>query len=297
MSKEHRKKERVVIFTGLALIAAASVSLAFQLKSTVSSDKGLLDFNYQQAALAGENVSFENISDIGDEDNWEWDFGDGYPSVDSRSTSHAYETGGLFTVSLTYTGQEPPVVKRQVIAVTGSPPPNAQFSLEKTNFKVGEQVTFANTSNNADEFIWTFDNKGNASYEVEPTFVYDEPGTYRVLLMATNKIGQVHEHTMDITVEESKIATIATHQPIYDESSLTDALTGLANSDMSRRDKKSVKRQIILDAASISIPVGSISLENYLNKIQLEASSNKISISVAEIRRNRANKIIEIIIE
>jgi hypothetical protein len=122
-------------------------------------------------------------------------------------------------------------------------------------------------------------------------------------LIVSNYIGQLSEYTRTVTVTGQALAMSADegsgapHTPIFNENTLSEALTSLANRSMSRREKRDVRKQILADAASISINIDGMSLENYLNKIQLEASSQEVAIRVDRIRRNGNNKISEIIIQ
>ena len=55
---------------------------------------------------------------------------------------------------------------------------------------VGEKITFENCSENADSYLWDFDD-GESSASVSPKYSYEEGGEYTVTLEATNKKGTV----------------------------------------------------------------------------------------------------------
>jgi PKD repeat protein len=73
------------------------------------------------------------------------------------------------------------------ILVTGCKKPTATFTSDKTSVKVGEVVTFTNSSEDAAVYMWDFGD-GTQSMQKNPTHVYDTPGKYMVTLTsAKNK--------------------------------------------------------------------------------------------------------------
>ncbi|MBN2681185.1 MAG: agmatine deiminase family protein [Bacteroidales bacterium] len=65
--------------------------------------------------------------------------------------------------------------------------PVANFSTVSTSVCVGNNVSFSNSSANADSWQWTFDGGSpSSSTEENPTVIYNTPGTYSVSLIASN---------------------------------------------------------------------------------------------------------------
>lgn len=64
--------------------------------------------------------------------------------------------------------------------------PLACFEINKTEFEVGESISFTNCSQNAANYYWTFDD-GESSTEFEPTHSYNTPGHYEVNLDVQTK--------------------------------------------------------------------------------------------------------------
>ncbi|MFT7019886.1 MAG: hypothetical protein ACJASO_002074 [Cyclobacteriaceae bacterium] len=75
---------------------------------------------------------------------------------------------------------------------------------------------------------------------------------------------------------------------------MSEALTSLANNELARTQKRKIRNEILKDVSSLKIKINEITLENYLNKIQLEASGRRVDIVVSGIARNNNNKISEI---
>lgn len=64
--------------------------------------------------------------------------------------------------------------------------PNASFSVSNSNPKVGEYVSFSNTSSDAKSYSWNFGD-GQSSMDASPSHVYYRHGTYTVTLTAYSK--------------------------------------------------------------------------------------------------------------
>ena len=66
--------------------------------------------------------------------------------------------------------------------------PSPQFAADTRQVSTGQSVTFSNTSSNALTYDWTFDGGfPRNSSEKNPTIRYDEPGLYKVTLVAHNQ--------------------------------------------------------------------------------------------------------------
>ena len=68
------------------------------------------------------------------------------------------------------------------------PQANAGFTVNKSTAKIGEEILFTNTSENATAFKWSFGD-GTTSKEVSPKKTYGSSGTYVVTLLATGAGG------------------------------------------------------------------------------------------------------------
>jgi PKD repeat protein len=86
--------------------------------------------------------------------------------------------------------------------------PTAKFSFTPVSPKVNEEVTFNNTSTNADSYQWSVAGTSFSSTEENPKFTFDAAGDFEVKLVATNSAG-TDEITKTITVTAAPIAPVA----------------------------------------------------------------------------------------
>lgn len=142
------------------------------------------------------NVIFTN-STIG-ADECLWDFGNGVTATGCASVSNTYNLPGLYDVSLTTTtiyGCTASVTYPELISV--SPVPKALFGYNPQFITVeNTEVDFINTSVNADEYKWLFNDGSPSSTDENPThFFPTEAGEYLVQLIAMNSDGACRDTT------------------------------------------------------------------------------------------------------
>ena len=132
---------------------------------------------------------------------WQWDFGDGGISTEQHPV-YSYPTSGLYTVKLVATNDygSDSLIKEGFIQVgIVGPAPEAYF----VNDVVNLTVHFTDSStNNPTSWDWDFDSENPGvfiSQDQHPSFSYDEEGTYRVCLTATNSNGE-NTYCRDISV-------------------------------------------------------------------------------------------------
>lgn len=112
---------------------------------------------------------------------WAWNFGAGAtPATATTQGPHnvTYSTPGNKTVSLTINGA---VTETKTNYITVFPDPVANFSYQKSDLT----VTFANTSQNANSYLWDFGD-GNTSTETNPAHTYLTGGSYLVNLTSAS---------------------------------------------------------------------------------------------------------------
>jgi len=78
--------------------------------------------------------------------------------------------------------------------------PTADFTFEPTEVTMYDEVTFTNTSTDAESYAWDFGD-GSTSFDANPTHVYKSAGTFTVTLTATNEDGDT-EVQKEIVVSE-----------------------------------------------------------------------------------------------
>ena len=138
-------------------------------------------------------ISSVSDSDPDDTHSYAWDFGDGATST-SENPSHAYETAGVMTVTLTVTdsANESSTSMRQVRVNT---PPTAVFNVDPANPLPNQSVTFTSTSSDGLEgpvsHSWDLDNDGAFDDGSDPSENRPFPtgGNYMVRLRVTDSDG------------------------------------------------------------------------------------------------------------
>ena len=126
-----------------------------------------------------QNVTFTDNSTAAT--SWAWNFGAGAsPATANTQGPHnvSYSTSGSKTVSLTINGT---VTETKTNYITVSPNPVAGFNYQKSDLT----VTFTNTSQNANSYLWDFGD-GNTSAQTSPVHTYLSGGSYVVNLTSTS---------------------------------------------------------------------------------------------------------------
>ena len=131
------------------------------------------------------------ISEVEEPTSWYWDFGDGTNSEDS-ATVHTFTKPGKYTISLTVGNiiGNNTTTRPGYIVVTDPNAPVANFSSNVTEGCAPLAVQFNDLSQKATSRIWDFNGDGQPdSSEINPVYVYANPGTYTVNLTVSNSYG------------------------------------------------------------------------------------------------------------
>lgn len=151
-----------------------------------ASDIGVVDFTTEDSILCSPpyNVSFTNLSTPDTNITYLWNFGN-YTTSNLLNPSITYSDSGYYTVSLQATdniGCSITKIKYNYIKIGAI---KAAFSLSNEIFCKKSEITFANTSLNAEKYAWNFGD-GNTSILSSPVHSYNHSGDYIVTLMAEN---------------------------------------------------------------------------------------------------------------
>lgn len=111
-----------------------------------------------------------------------WIFGDNTSST-ATSPSHTYNSAGTFNVMLVVTNALGCRDTARAVVHVSATTPTADFTTDKVEVCVNDQVKFSNLSQNSDFWCWDFGDMGTST-EKEPTYAYAKPGTYSVTLTA-----------------------------------------------------------------------------------------------------------------
>ncbi len=134
---------------------------------------------------------FANNTDYGD--TYSWDFGDGNSSSEANPT-HTYLSDGNYVVVLTATNACGTTTYEEIVEISSGTvtAPTAAFSANITEGCAPLTVNYTNLSSpNSTSWNWSFPG-GSPSSSTEqnpPTVTYNTPGTYTVILVATNSAG------------------------------------------------------------------------------------------------------------
>lgn len=122
---------------------------------------------------------------------WDWDFGDGATST-VRNPSHNYTNTGFYTITLTVTsstGCKRTVSKGRYVRVVDGVETDFNYVPSKS-CKAPFAVTFQNQSSGPGTitYAWNFGN-GQTSTALNPTAIFNAPGTYKVRLNTASTFG------------------------------------------------------------------------------------------------------------
>lgn len=152
-------------------------------------------------------VNFTDLSTTptGTITNWEWDFGDGTTST-QRNPSHTYTNTGFYTVTLivtSSTGCTRTISRGRYIRVVDGVETDFDFTLSRS-CRPPYSVTFQNQSNGPGtiSYAWNFGN-GQTSTALNPSTVYNAPGTYTVRLNAASNFGCSGSIQKTVTINQT----------------------------------------------------------------------------------------------
>lgn len=158
----------------------------------------------------GEEIKFTNTSDP--QLTSLWDFGDGTTSTDINP-SHAYQTSGIKTITLTTTKTYPTggsCVATAVKTVNVLAAPIATFTSNASQLNCGPfKLMVSSLPSNAANIEWDFGDPssiGNLTTGFNVNHTYNKAGTYTITAKAYNLLGCTAVSTQVIKVTETPIA-------------------------------------------------------------------------------------------
>lgn len=149
---------------------------------TVNNNAGYIPFVVNFSGQATGNIV-----------NWQWDFGDG-TFGSGQFTSHSYTIPGDYYVTLTVTDDKATNDSYSIYISAWQPSTTLKADFWANNYSnyAPFTVNFSDYSDGSPGvWEWDFNNDGIIdSYDQNPTFVYENPGTYTVKLIIRNALAQ-----------------------------------------------------------------------------------------------------------
>ncbi len=216
----HRYSERGTYAVELVVEDHLGASAAVTLPVVVRNTPPVVTFMEAspRSPVVGERVQFQQVAFDADGEvtDYKWNFGDGSNFSLETAPAHVYQNAGVFTVSLEIAdddgGRASNTLTLQVRGTGSEPidaPPSASFSMQPARAKVGQDITFTDTSRD-DQGIasrqWDFGDNVTAQ-GASTTHRYGVPGVYVVRLTVTDSLGQNDFVTRSITVDAATAAT------------------------------------------------------------------------------------------
>jgi len=150
-----------------------------------------------------------------------WNFGDGTPAVTQTSTTplpsppHTYTAPGTYTVSLTVSNSCGPSTYTDEITI--SEPPEARFTLDRTQGCADLTVRPTNNSIRANRYVWAVSPSsgytlapGSQLTDRAPTFIFNRAGRYELTLLAE---GDCEVDTQSEWVEVQDVPEVTLPEP------------------------------------------------------------------------------------
>jgi gliding motility-associated-like protein len=153
----------------------------------------LPDINFSPQLISGCSplqVSFTDLSTADPGSAFLWTFGDGYLSTEQQP-DHIYLNAGLYSVDLEITSpQGCHKLKSVSDAVDVWGLPVANFSVYEQEISIlYPYAIFTNLSQGAINYQWDFGDQSGTSTDINPTYLYNDTGTYLVRLIVENIAG------------------------------------------------------------------------------------------------------------
>src|SRR5262249_24256379 len=193
-------KQNVDSTTGLVVLASDTTSNYYlhNYDSLAGGAPAGPTANFSAAPTTGTaplTVSFSDSS-TGSPTSWDWDFdNNGTTDSTAQNPTFTYLNAGVYSVKLTVSNANGSNTLLKTTYITASAPsgspPTVNFNATPTTRTGSLTVSFSDSSTGSPtSWAWDFDNNGIIdSTAHNPSFVYSNPGSYSVKLIASNANG------------------------------------------------------------------------------------------------------------
>lgn len=170
------------------------------------------------------DVVFENTSISEGTTTLNWDFGDGSSAGNQSSVSHTFTTGGTYDVTLSAQNSAGTDSETKTVTILGNSTelPVVDFTIQNNNCEGPCSVSFSSTTTSPTPvtYAWVFNDGNTAGNVSNVSNTFFQPGTYNVILTATNSAGSVSK-TKVVTIAESTTINYTYVNFSFTNSSLT----------------------------------------------------------------------------
>lgn len=134
---------------------------------------------------------------------WDWDFGDGMGADTNQNPMYTYGAAGTYNVTLTVTSNWG-CVDSSTVPINVIPGPDAAFTANPSSANIFENVSFTDQSAppppEINSWYWDFGDTLGTSTNQNPSYSYDEAGTYNVMLVVTDTNGCMDTTYRDVII-------------------------------------------------------------------------------------------------
>lgn len=173
------------------------------------------DFNVGETFEVGEPITFSDatIPNVGTQiTSYLWEFGDAAQSTSNeQNPTFTYKEDGIFQIKLTVTdSNELRASSLKEIKVVN--PTTPDFYVDKKEYQMGEEIqftdaTYTKSGTTVVGYLWEFqDSDKSTSTDANPTFAYQEAGSYPVKLTVTDSYGLKSSVVKNVNVFDPSMA-------------------------------------------------------------------------------------------
>lgn len=119
--------------------------------------------------------------------NYSWSFGNGGTSGVQNPT-YTYSSPESYTVNLIVQSNNG-CIDTSTVTVTPGAPVTAAYIPNGGSYNINQSIAFTNQSTGGTSYIWNFDDGSSTSNLTDPSHGFGKPGTYSVVLVASNSLG------------------------------------------------------------------------------------------------------------
>ncbi len=178
--------ENEEVFASMRVTNGAGLTETFSSDGVIMKAGALADFSHSSCDICqGESIAFANESQ--NEDSIRWQFEGGSPTESTAENPDVmYVASGVYDVVLIAYYDDQADTLNLSLNVNLHEAPEAAFGvLEDSLYLPDAMAGFVNESEHADQYYWDFGD-GDFCTSEAPWHVYDQAGTYSVLLVAGN---------------------------------------------------------------------------------------------------------------